>query len=112
VSEGPVRATLTMWVEPADCAAFVEQWQQVARWTGGWSGCLRQALCREPERVGEDQAVFTITSDWVSEAAFRSFERDPGQEQVTAGLRRLRRSARMSLSGLVAHLPGDAGAGR
>ncbi|TMR06720.1 antibiotic biosynthesis monooxygenase [Nonomuraea turkmeniaca] len=93
---GPVRAVLTMAVPPARAEEFELAWQQVASWAREQPGCLRQSLCAA-------DGAFVITSDWSDEESFRRFERSPEQDELTAGLRRLRTSARMEVQRILHH---------
>jgi hypothetical protein len=45
-----------------------------------------------------------LTTDWESREAFGRFERSPEQDALTAPLRALRESARMTILNLVAHV--------
>jgi hypothetical protein len=49
-----------------------------------------------------------ITTDWDSRETFQNFERSPEQDALTAPLRALRESARMTVQELVAHVDGYA----
>lgn len=99
----PVRATLHMRVKPGREGDFAREWKAVADRTREARGNLRQTLLRDPD----DPRAFVITSDWVDRDAFTAFERSPEQDDLTAGIRALRESARMSVHEIVRHV--DAG---
>jgi heme-degrading monooxygenase HmoA len=84
---------------------FERVWRQIAEVVRTAPGNLRQALTRDPE----DPDSFVITSDWTSRDAFGEFERSPEQDELTAPLRDLRASARMSVHELVVNIEGGGG---
>jgi heme-degrading monooxygenase HmoA len=94
----PVRAVLTFGVLAEDAERFEGEWRRVAAAAAGQPGCVGQSLCR----YDDNGLRYVISSDWVDLAAFRAFERSPEQDALTAGLRRLRQSARMQIMVLVA----------
>lgn len=100
-----VRATLQMKVKAGQGDAFVDAWLRIADEVQRAPGNLRQALSRDPE----DLDSFVVTSDWESREAFSAFERSPEQDELTAPLRELRESARMTVHELLTHLEGGAG---
>jgi heme-degrading monooxygenase HmoA len=81
---------------------FVDVWQRIADEVRRADGNVRQALTRDPE----DPDSFVVTSDWKSREAFGAFERSPEQDDLTAPLRELRESARMTVHELVTHIEG------
>jgi heme-degrading monooxygenase HmoA len=95
-----VRATLYMKVRAGLGAEFERAWQAVADRARLAPGNLRQALLRDPE----DPTSFVVTSDWESREAFGRFERSPEQDALTAPLRDLRESARMTIHDLLSHV--------
>jgi heme-degrading monooxygenase HmoA len=97
-----VRATLYMKVKAGREAEFEPAWRAVAERARLAPGNLRQALMRD----SEDRASFVVTSDWESREAFSRFERSPEQDDLTAPLRELRESARMTVHDLLAHIEG------
>lgn len=100
-----VRAMLQMKVKDGRGDEFVEAWTRIAEEVRRAPGNVRQALCRDPE----DADSFVITSDWESREAFTAFERSPEQDDLTAPLRELRETARMTVHELVTHIErGDA----
>jgi heme-degrading monooxygenase HmoA len=99
-----LRASLNMKVKAGHEDEFVAAWRKVAEATQRVPGNLGQALLRDPG----DPSSFVITSDWDSREAFHDFERSPEQDVLTAPLRELRESARMTLYELIAHYQGGA----
>ncbi len=97
-----VRATLFMKVKAGREAEFEPAWRAIAERARTFPGILRQTLMREPE----DPASFVVTSDWESREAFHRFERSPEQDDLTAPLRELRESARMTVHDILVHLEG------
>jgi heme-degrading monooxygenase HmoA len=97
-----VRATLYMKVKAGREAEFEPAWRAIAERARAFPGILRQALTRDPN----DPASFVVTSDWESREAFSRFERSPEQDDLTAPLRELRESARMTVHDLLVHLEG------
>jgi heme-degrading monooxygenase HmoA len=95
-----IRATLTMKVKVGREADFEQVWRSVAEHTRLAPGNLRQALLRD----AEDPGLFVITSDWESREAFTRFERSDEQDRLTAPLREMRESVRMTVYQLVAAL--------
>lgn len=95
-----IRATLRIRVRPGLETEFEQVWRQVSEVVTHIPGNIRQALLREPR----DKQSYVITSDWETSAAFRSFERSPEQEALTARLRELRESAQMSVHDVVVHV--------
>jgi heme-degrading monooxygenase HmoA len=101
-----VRASLYMQVKQGRGDAFVEAWRGIAEEVRRADGNVRQALTRDPE----DPDSFVVTSDWQSREAFGAFERSPEQDELTAPLRELRESARMTVHELVTHIEGGGAA--
>ncbi len=98
-----VRATLYMKVKDGRGPEFEQAWRAIAE--RGPQPCpdnVRQALARDPE----DPDSFVVTSDWSSRDAFTEFERSPEQDDLTAPLRDLRASARMTVHELVVNVEG------
>jgi heme-degrading monooxygenase HmoA len=95
-----VRATLYMKVKAGQEGAFEQAWRRIADEVRLAPGNLRQALLRDPE----DPASFVVTSDWESRAAFTSFERSPEQDELTAPMRDMRESGRMTVHELLTHI--------
>jgi heme-degrading monooxygenase HmoA len=100
-----IRATLTITVKDGAETAFEGAWRQIALRIGEQPDSLRQTLARDPE----SPRTFIITSDWSSREAFGHFERSPEQDDLTAPLRELRESARMTVHNIVEHI--DRGTG-
>jgi heme-degrading monooxygenase HmoA len=96
-----IRATLRMQVIPGRDDDFVGAWEKIAAAAATTDGNLGQCLLRG--QPGE----FVITSDWASREAFSAFERSPEQDALTAGLRELRRSVRMDIAEIVAHVESE-----
>ena len=101
-----MRTTLYMKVKAGREADVERAWRTIAEKVRTAPGNVRQALLRDPEDAGS----FVITSDWESREDFHRFERSPEQDALTAPLRELRESARMSVHDLVVHLERGAGA--
>jgi heme-degrading monooxygenase HmoA len=100
-----VRATLYMKVKDGRGRDFERAWRAIAEEVRKAPGNIRQALTRDPE----DPDSFVVTSDWTSRDVFGEFERSPEQDELTAPLRELRASARMTLHELVVDIEGEAG---
>lgn len=100
-----VRATLYMKVKDGRGSDFEREWRAIAEEVRKVPGNLRQALTRDPD----DPDSFVVASDWSSREAFGKFERSPEQDELTAPLRELRASARMTVHELVVHIEGGAG---
>lgn len=97
-----VRATLYMKVKDGRGPEFEQAWRAIAEQVRTVPGNVRQALARDPE----DPDSFVVTSDWSSRDAFTEFERSPEQDDLTAPLRDLRASARMTVHELVVNVEG------
>jgi quinol monooxygenase YgiN len=97
-----VRATLYMKMKAGRGDDFVGAWHKIAEEVRRADGNVRQALSRDPD----DPDSLVVTSDWESREAFGRFERSPEQGALTAPLRELRESARMTVHDLVAHIEG------
>jgi heme-degrading monooxygenase HmoA len=82
---------------------FERAWHEIAAQVRTEPGNLRQALLRDPQ----DPLSFVITTDWESREAFHNFERSNAQDVLTAPLRALRESARMTVYEVVAHVDGQ-----
>lgn len=95
-----VRATLVMKVKAGRGADFKSAWLAVAEQARRAPGNLRQTLLAD----ADDPDSFVVTSDWESREAFGRFERSPEQDDLTAPLRALRESARMTVQEIVAHI--------
>ena len=79
---------------------FERAWRTIADEVRKAPGNVRQALTRDPD----DHDSFVVTSDWDSREAFHAFETSPEQDDLTAPLRDLRDSARMTVHELVTHI--------
>lgn len=79
---------------------FERAWRAIAEEVRKAPGNVRQALTRDPD----DRDSFVVTSDWDSREAFHAFETSPEQDDLTAPLRDLRDSARMTVHELVTHI--------
>jgi len=100
---GAVRASLYLRVHAGREREFERCWREVAAEVSRLPGNLRQTLLRDPD----DPQSFVICSDWVDESAFRAFERSPAQDDLTATLRQLRESARMTVHPVVVHVEAE-----
>ena len=103
--ERMVRATLYMKVKDGRGGDFEREWQAVADEVRKVPGNVRQTLSRDPE----DPDSFVVTSDWRTREEFGSFERSPEQDDLTAPIRELRESARMTVHDVIVHIEGEAG---
>ncbi len=99
-----IRATLQMKVKAGREKDFESAWRAIAAQVKNLPGNLRQALLRDRD----DPSIFVLTTDWESPEAFSRFERSEEQDVLTAPLRELRESARMTVFQLVAHVEGEA----
>jgi len=97
-----VRAVLDITVTPGRADEFVTAWREVAAAVRTNPGNLRQSLVRDRD----DPHRFLIMTDWADADAFRRFETSPEQDDLTAGLRELRQSARMTVYDLAHHVEG------
>ena len=97
-----VRATLSIRVKPGREADFERAWQSIAEQVRRAPGNRRQTLLRDPA----DVSSFVITSDWESRELFHRFERSNDQDVLTAPIRELRESARMSVHDVVVDIEG------
>src|SRR5437588_7335835 len=95
-----IRATLSMKVKPGREGEFEQAWRRIAEQVRRVPGNLRQALLRDPN----DASSFVLTTDWESQEAFGRFERSEEQDVLTAPLRELRESARMTIHQLLSHI--------
>ena len=100
-----VRATLYMKVKDGRGSEFERVWRSIAEEVRKVPGNLRQTLERDPE----DPDSFVVTSDWSSRDEFGKFERSPEQDDLTAPIRELRASARMTVHDLVFDIEGGDG---
>jgi heme-degrading monooxygenase HmoA len=95
-----VRATLYMTVKEGRGPDFERAWRAIAEQVRDVPGNVRQTLARDPE----DSDCFVVTSDWSSREVFGEFERSPEQDELTAPLRELRSSARMTVHDILIDL--------
>jgi heme-degrading monooxygenase HmoA len=100
-----VRATLYMKVKDGRGGDFEREWLAIADEVRNVPGNIRQALSRDPE----DPDSFVVTSDWRTREEFGKFERSPEQDDLTAPIRELRESARMTVQDLIFQIEGEAG---
>jgi heme-degrading monooxygenase HmoA len=100
-----VRATLYMKVKDGRGSDFEREWRAIADEVRKVPGNIRQALSRDPE----DGDSFVVTSDWRTREEFGEFERSPEQDDLTAPIRELRESARMTVQDLIFQIEGEAG---
>lgn len=101
-----VRATLYMTVKEGRGPDFERAWRAIAEQVRDVPGNVHQTLARDPE----DSDSFVVTSDWSSREVFGEFERSPEQDELTAPLRELRSSARMTVHEILIDIEGGAGA--
>jgi heme-degrading monooxygenase HmoA len=99
-----IRATLYVTVKEGKEDDFRRAWESVAREVARNPANRLQALMRD----ADDERSFVISSDWDSREAFHAFERSPEQDALTAPLRELRESARMTVREVVVYVEGDA----
>lgn len=100
-----VRATLYMKVKDGRGSDFEREWIAIADEVRKVPGNIRQALSRDPE----DPDSFVVTSDWRTREEFGKFERSSEQDDLTAPIRELRESARMTVQDLIFQIEGEAG---
>jgi heme-degrading monooxygenase HmoA len=99
-----VRATLYMTVKEGRGPDFERAWRAIAEQVRSVPGNVRQTLARDPE----DSDSFVVTSDWSDREVFGEFERSPEQDELTAPLRQLRSSARMTVHDVLIDINGGA----
>ena len=97
-----VRATLTITLKPGNEQEFERAWREIAEQVRRNPANMRQTLLRDPD----DSRTFIVSSDWVSREAFSQFERSPEQDDLTAPLRELRESGRMTVQEIVVDIEG------
>jgi heme-degrading monooxygenase HmoA len=97
-----VRATLYVTIKPGREDEFVEVWKGISQQVRTARGNLGQTLLRDPD----DPRSFVVTSDWESRGAFTEFERSPEQDELTAPVRDLRETGRMTVHDLLIHVEG------
>jgi quinol monooxygenase YgiN len=97
-----VRATLHIKVKAGREDEFQAAWAKIAEEVRKDPDNLRQTLLRD----ADDPSSFVVTSDWTSREAFSRFERSPDQDELTAPLRDLRESGRMTVQELLLHIEG------
>src|SRR2546421_11091799 len=100
-----VRATLYMKVRTGRGSDFEREWLAISDEVRKVPGNIRQALSRDPE----DSDSFVVTSDWKTREQFGKFERSPEQDDLTAPIRELRESARMTVQDLIFQIEGEGG---
>lgn len=100
-----VRATLHMKVKDGRGREFERVWREIAEEVRKVPGNLRQTLERDPD----DPDSFVVSSDWSNRDEFGKFERSPEQDDLTAPIRELRASARMTVHDLVYDIEGGTG---
>lgn len=100
-----VRATLYMKVKDGRGSDFEREWRAIADEVRKAPGNISQALSRD----SEDPDSFVVTSDWRTREEFGKFERSPEQDDLTAPIRELRESARMTVHDLIFQIDGEAG---
>jgi heme-degrading monooxygenase HmoA len=97
-----VRATLTITVKPGNEEEFERAWRAIAEQVQRNPANVRQTLLRDPD----DSRTFIVSSDWESREAFSEFERSPEQDDLTAPLRELRESGRMTVQEIIVDVEG------
>jgi heme-degrading monooxygenase HmoA len=97
-----VRATLYMTVKEGRGPDFERAWQAIAEQVRSVPGNVHQTLARDPG----DADSFVVTSDWSNREVFGEFERSPQQDELTAPLRELRSSARMTVHDILIDIEG------
>ena len=83
-------------------AEFEQAWRGISEQVRAWPGNVRQTLLRDPE----DPRSFVVASDWESREAFRQFETSEEQDALTAPMRELRESGRMTVHEVVVDVEG------
>jgi heme-degrading monooxygenase HmoA len=97
-----IRATLYITVKEGRGEEFTRAWREIAEEVRRQPGSLRQALLRDPD----DPNAFVIASDWDRRERFHAFEQSPEQDELTAPLRDLRASARMTVQDVLEYVEG------
>jgi heme-degrading monooxygenase HmoA len=88
---------LEMQVKAGREAEFEDVWRAIAAKVRAEPDNRGQALLRPQTQP----RTFVIVSDWATEASFRAFEKSPAQAELTAPLRELRESVKMTLHEVV-----------
>ncbi|MEW2044673.1 antibiotic biosynthesis monooxygenase [Streptomyces sp. NBC_00377] len=102
------RVMLRMEIKPGVEAEFEKVWQEVGDSVTGHPANLGQWLSRSAEENG----IYYIVSDWVSEPLFREFETGESHVQHRRKLHPYRTGGSMTTMHVVAALSGAAGAAR
>lgn len=98
-----IRTTLTITVKDGREQEFEAAWLAVAEVVRANPDNLHQALARDRD----NRSVYIITSDWRSAETFSAFEKSPQQDALTAPIRDLRESARMTVHDLLVCVEGE-----
>ncbi|OXM69784.1 antibiotic biosynthesis monooxygenase family protein [Amycolatopsis vastitatis] len=96
---------LTMRVKPGCAQRFEEAIRRVAATVADHPGNVGQAVFLDIE----DELTYVISSEWVSEHAFREHERSPEHRRAIAALRDLRADSAMAVMHLVHRLTPEPG---
>ncbi|MDH6579772.1 antibiotic biosynthesis monooxygenase [Kitasatospora sp. MAP5-34] len=99
------RVILRMEVKPGSETDFVTEWHRGTDAVTGHHANLGQWLTRDTAQPG----TYWITSDWLDEPGFRSFEDSPAHLEHRARLHPYRSGGSFHTMELIAHIPGRAG---
>src|SRR5690606_27945941 len=97
-----VRATLYLKIKAGHEDEFQQVWKGIAEQVAKAPGNVRQSLLRDPN----DPSSFVLTSDWSDREKFHAFETSPEQDDLTAPIRSLRETARMTVLDFVYDIQG------
>ncbi|ONI77887.1 antibiotic biosynthesis monooxygenase [Actinosynnema sp. ALI-1.44] len=98
------RVMLRMRIKPGMAAEFERVWLDIGESVTSHPANLGQWLSR-----ADEDGVYYIVSDWVSEAGFRVFETSRRHLEHRQQLHPYRSGGSMTTMHVVAHLPGAAG---
>ncbi|MFA1548290.1 antibiotic biosynthesis monooxygenase [Actinomadura chokoriensis] len=104
-TSGIFRVMLRMNIHPGMEQEFEETWHKVGHAITEHPANLRQWLSRGE---GEEDGVYYVVSDWVSEPGFREFEQSPEHLDHRTRLHPFRASASMVTMNVVYEMTGRA----
>jgi heme-degrading monooxygenase HmoA len=94
---GAVRAVLSMVVRPGREREFERIWRESADRASRFPGCLGQSLTCDPQHP----QTYTITGDWESPGALRTFEQSEERKALSHSVEPLRESSGKTVLNIV-----------